>query len=304
MSDRPTKDLSASVNARLLEIARKNREDNNYVLIRYGVERFLYRLANSFYRDKLILKGAMSFRVWSDLDHRRTRDADFLGFGDDDAVKIEQMINVIINTEVEEDGLVFYPDTIRVNDIKEGDLYHGKRVHFLAKLGNSRVPLQIDIGFGDKVTPEAKIEKFPPLLDMTPPKIRVYPKESVIAEKYEAIVKRGMFNSRLKDYFDLMFIADTYSFDFELLQSAVLNTFRQRETDVPASVPVGLSNEFAYDSNVQGRWKGFLRKTGLEIYPDIPDVIENLRLFLIPLTLDDKRYRDWQSGGPWNSNET
>ena len=297
MSKHSVKDLSASVNARLLDRARKNGEDNSYVLIRYGVERFLFRLAHSSYRDKLILKGAMSFHVWSELKHRQTLDADFLGFGDDDAVIIEQMITEIIETDVENDGLVFYPDTIRVRDIMEGGRYHGKRIHLLAKLGSSQIRLQIDIGFGDKVTPEAKIENFPVLLDMAVPKIRVYPKETVVAEKFEAIVKLGMLNSRMKDYFDLLFIADTYAFKYNLLHSALLNTFENRNTEVPDEIPIGLSEEFANNTNVQ--WKGFLKRSGMDNLVDLMEVIERLGKFLLPLTRDNRSFSEWHPGGPW-----
>lgn len=299
MNKRPIKDLSASVSGRLKEIAREKGEDFQVTLARYGVERFLYRLSRTKYRDKLILKGAMSFRVWSNLEHRATRDADFLGIGEDSMERLRKLVEEIISAEVENDALVFDSSSIRISEIMKDDQYHGKRIILTALLGKIRIHLQLDIGFGDAVTPKAKIESFPPLLDLPEPQIYVYPRESVVAEKYEAIVSLGMANSRMKDYFDLLFISDSYQFNYKLLRKAVINTFQNRNTEIPVEIPLGLSDEFIEDTTMNQRWFAFLNKMGLKHQPDLSTAIDKLRLFLLPLLESEGHISRWPPGGPW-----
>jgi len=284
-----TAGLAASIHARLLNRARARGEDFNLILTRYALERFLYRLSRMPAREAYWLKGAMLFDLWFDVPHRPTRDADFLGFGPMD-------VGVLKNTIIEicavaaDDGMVYDPDSIAIEEIREDARYGGLRVGLLGRLGNARCTVQIDVGYGDAVTPGPEEAVYPTLLDdLPPPRLRVYPRAAVVAEKLEAIVSLGMANSRMKDYFDLRALAHEGRLDAGQLGDAIAATFQRRGTNVPMEVPLGLSDEFARDAAKRTQWKAFLDKNRLEA-PTLEEVIEELRHFVAkPLALARKR---------------
>ncbi len=225
MSKTTPVDLPASVRQRLLNLSRDRGEDFNFVLTRYAVERLLYRIACSEYATQFILKGASLIAVWTGRELRPTQDVDLLGLGDSSNKRIIQVFQQICRVDVEPDGLQFNPEIIRVEDIREGQAYGGQRVRLLANLGNTQIAVQIDIGFGDPVTPEAKEITYPTLLDFPAPRILAYPPESVVAEKLEALVSLGMVNTRMKDIYDLRLMARLLTFEGSTLVDAIRATF-------------------------------------------------------------------------------
>ena len=275
----------ASINARLLNLAKARGEDFNLVLTRYAIERFLYRLSVVPARDVYWLKGALLFDLWFDIPHRPTRDADFLGFGPADTEALATTIREICAVAAD-DGMEFDPASIAIEEIREDDRYGGLRVRLLGRLAKVRCTVQLDVGYGDAVTPGPEEAVYPILLDdQPPPRLRVYPRSSVAAEKLEAIVSLGMANSRMKDYFDLRALAHEGVLDARLLGDAIAATFQRRGTAVPVDVPLGLSDEFAHDTAKRAQWKAFLGKNRLDA-PTLDEVIVEVRRFVMePLKL-------------------
>lgn len=270
---------AASIHARLLNRAKERGEDFNLLLTRYAIERFLYRLSQLPAREVLLLKGALLFDLWFDVPHRPTRDADFLGFGPKDAEALATTIRAICAVSVD-DGMLYDPDSITVEEIREDARYGGLRVRLLGKLGNARVTLQLDVGYGDAVTPGPEEAEYPTLLeDMPAPRLRVYPRASVVAEKLEAIVSLGMANSRMKDYFDLRAMARERALDEKLLGEAIVATFGRRKTEVPAHVPLGLSEEFWRDAAKLAQWRAFKVRNRLEA-PELEAVVREIYDFV------------------------
>jgi hypothetical protein len=281
--------LVASIHARLLNLAKARGEDFNMVLTRYAIERFLYRLSLVPARDVYWLKGALLFDLWFDVPHRPTRDADFLGFGPADTEVLASTIREIC-VVVADDGMEFDPASITTEEIREDARYGGLRVRLVGRLGNARCTVQLDVGYGDAVTPGPEEAIYPTLLDdQPPPRLRVYPREAVAAEKLEAIVSLGMANSRMKDYFDLRALAHEGVLDTPLLGDAIAATFQRRGTAVPVDVPLGLSDEFARDAAKRAQWKAFLGKNRLDA-PTLDEVIGEIRRFVTePLKLARQR---------------
>lgn len=274
---------AASIRARLLARAKDRGEDFSLILNRYAIERFLYRLSISSARDAFVLKGAMLFDLWFDVPHRATRDADFLGFGAEDADVLRKTLEGICGIEAD-DGLEFDAGSIGVESIREQANYGGLRARLTARLGSARCTVQIDVGYGDAITPAAEEAVCPTLLDGFPaPHLRVYPRASVMAEKLEAIVSLGMANSRMKDYFDLLALAREGLVEQQEIASAIAATFRRRGTPIPDSAPVGLGVEFARDPAKLAQWRAFLGKNRLEA-PALETVVGELqRYFAVPL---------------------
>ena len=269
----------ASIHARLLNRAKERGEDFNLLLTRYGIERFLYRLSQLPARDALLLKGALLFDLWFDEPHRPTRDADFLGFGPKDAELLASMVRDICGVAAD-DGMAFDAATVTVEEIREDARYGGLRVRLVGKLGNARMPLQLDVGYGDAVTPGPEEAIYPTLLENLPaPHLRVYPRASVVAEKLEAIVSLGMANSRMKDYFDLRAMAREGALDEKVLAEAIAATFKRRQTPVPNGVPLGLSREFAEDRTKLTQWRAFKARNRLEA-PELAEVIGEIWAFI------------------------
>jgi hypothetical protein len=275
------KDLAASVRARLLNVAKAQDADFNQVLVRFALERILYRLSQSAHADHFLLKGALLFTLWYDLPHRTTRDADLLGFGPSDLESIAQTFRDIAGVEVE-DGIVFDPATVSVEEIRKDAGYAGARVMITGELAKARCKTQIDIGFGDAVTPGPVHAVYPVLIeDLPAPRLRTYPVYTVISEKLHAIALLGMTNSRLKDCLDLWVLLDREALNAHTLARAIAATFLRRGMPVPVALPVGLTDEFATDSSRQAMWHAFLKKNELAITP-LPEVVSKLRAILEP----------------------
>ena len=276
------KDLAASVRARLLNMAKAEQSDFNGVLVRYALERLLYRLSQSAHANSFLLKGAMLFTLWYDMPHRPTRDVDLLGFGPSDQVSITQTFKEIASRRVE-DGISFDPESVTVEEIRKGAGYAGARVLITAELAGARVKTQIDIGFGDVVTPEPVQAVYPVLLaDFPAPTLQTYPVYTVIAEKLHAIALLGMTNSRLKDYLDLSVLLERETLDADVLAQAIAATFKRRGMAVPTSLPIGLSDEFANDASRQALWRAFLKKNQL-VAPPLSNLVLKLASQLKPM---------------------
>ena len=276
-----TKDLAASVRARLLNIAKSEGSDFNQLLVRYALERFLYRLSQSPHADRFLLKGALLFTLWYEMPHRPTRDADLLGFGPSDLQSISQTFREIASITVD-DGITFDPESVTADDIRKEAGYAGARVVIAGELAKARCKTQIDIGFGDAVTPGPVQSEYPVLLEDFPaPRLRTYPVYTVISEKLHAIALLGMTNSRVKDYLDLWVMLDRESLNTNTLAQAISATFTRRGMAVPTDLPMGLSDEFAADPSRQALWAAFIRKNDLAMIP-LADVVTRIRTALEP----------------------
>jgi predicted nucleotidyltransferase component of viral defense system len=268
--------VAASVRARLLNVAKSQGVDFNQVLVRFALERILYRMTQSPHADRFLLKGALLFTLWYDMPHRATRDADLLGFGASDQDSVAQVFRDIAAVAVD-DGIVFDPASVMVEDIRKEAGYGGVRVVITGDLARARCKTQIDVGFGDAVTPGPVESVYPVLLaDLPAPRLRAYPAYTVIAEKLHAIALLGMTNSRLKDYFDLSVLLERETLDTGLLAQAIKATFERRGMTVSGALPVGLTDEFSQDASRQALWLAFLNKNELVPEP-LPAVIGRLR---------------------------
>ncbi len=271
--------IAASVRARLLSVAKAQGVDFNQVLVRFALERILYRLSQSEHADRFLLKGALLFTLWYDMPHRATRDADLLGFGASDLESVVQTFRDIASIAAD-DGIVFDPTSVAAEEIRKDTGYTGTRIILSGELAKARCKTQIDIGFGDAVTPGPINAAYPVLLaDLPAPQLRTYPVYTVVAEKLHAIALLGMTNSRMKDYFDLSVLLDRETLDINLLAQAVKATFERRGMTVPAELPVGLTDEFAHDSSRQAMWQAFIKKNELTLEP-LPKVVDRLRIAL------------------------
>ena len=296
--------VPASVRQKLLNIIRKTGDDPNLVWSRYATERLLYRLSISEFAGEFVLKGAMLFTVWSGEPHRPTVDLDLLGHGNDSGERIANVFRQICRMDVKDDGLVFDADNIRVSSIREDLEYHGQRVNLVAHLGKARIPIQVDIGFGDVITPKAEDIEYPTLLELPAPRIRAYPRETVVAEKLHAMVVLGIANSRMKDFYDLHMLASRFAFDGAILARAVKATFKRRKTPVPSVMPLALTEEFGHDVAKNVQWNAFIRKGSLKHKAlDLMEVVALLREFLFPITKAATDQvappKHWDAGGPW-----
>lgn len=274
-----TRNLAASLRDRLKQHADAANEDFNLTLTRYGLERLLYRLSVSQHAPSFLLKGALLFSLWYDHPHRPTRDADLLAFGSND---IDTLVTTFreICAIAEEDGIVFDGAAIRGAEIRKSTGYGGVRINIPGTLAAARIALQIDIGFGDAVTPGPQEVSYPVLLDDLPaPRLRAYPKHTVIAEKFHAICLLGMTNTRMKDYFDLDVLLQEGDFEAADLRLAIEATFQRRQTALPAHLPAGLSDAFVADATKQAQWKAFLKKNRLPSV-DFHDLVARLRISL------------------------
>ncbi|MGD0961914.1 MAG: nucleotidyl transferase AbiEii/AbiGii toxin family protein [Methylomonas sp.] len=294
--------LAASVRGRLLNYARAKNQDFNLVLTRYAIERMLYRISISKYAEQFLLKGALLFDIWFDIPHRSTRDADFLGFGSSALPDIEQIFTEICKIDTM-DGVAFQSDTVRASEIRKEANYSGARVILLGLIDGARCQVQVDIGFGDAVTPEPENAEYPIILrEFAPPKLRVYPRYTVVAEKFEALTSLGIANSRMKDYFDLWVLASYSEFDGEILRQAIQATFARRKTNFSDNAPFGLTLAFVNDRQKQIQWLGFLRKNKLEALT-LNEVVSTLTVFIMPVVHAAKTNDSfpfwWQAGGSW-----
>lgn len=259
-----TGNLAASILARLLTLAKQRGDDYNLLLNRFGMERLLARVSMSPHADRFLLKGALLFALWYDTPHRPTRDADLLGFGPDDEASLIATFRDIVAMDLG-DGIVFDPDSVKADAIREDNTYGGTRITLVARIGSARCALQIDVGFGDAVTPGPQTVAYPTLLgDFPAPTLRVYPVYTVIAEKYQAMVMLGQANSRMKDFFDLAVIARRTELDGATLATAIAATFSRRQTALPTERPLALTQQFSEDAAKLRQWQAFLNKNRIE----------------------------------------
>jgi hypothetical protein len=284
-----SRNVAASVRARLKNRADARNEDYNLLLTRYGLERLLYRLSISPHASNFVLKGALLFLLWNDLPDRPTRDVDLLGFGPDDVGSVEGIFRDICRLPCD-DGMQFDAASVRGSVIRKQAGYGGVRISTRASLDSAVLMLQADIGFGDVVTPAPEEIVYPVLLEDQPaPRLRAYPKYTACAEKLQALCLLGMANSRVKDYFDLWLLLQDDALDPRLLAAAIVATFRQRRSDLPEDWPMGLTDAFGNDPARQTQWRAFLRKNELEA-PALADVVADLRAALAqPLDLARKQ---------------
>jgi len=255
--------LAKSVKDRLLNISRKEGRGFDVLLVRFALERLLYRLSVSEYRERFVLKGGMLVTAWIDDDNRVTRDADFLGYGDANPDKLVADFRAIMQIEGD-DGLVFDADELVATAIREEMEYGGVRLKTAAYLERTRIPVTIDIGFGDALADAAQRLDYPTLLDLPVPHIRSYPPATVIAEKFQAMVALGVLNGRMKDYYDLWAIPRNLEIASEDLDVAIRATFERRGTSIPTERPPGLSAEMMEDEMKQRQWRAYAASVELE----------------------------------------
>lgn len=281
----PRSGLARSVQVRLVRHAKGIGVDPNLVLTRYAVERFLYRLSRTAHAEQFVLKGALLLLVWLGEAIRPTRDADLLGFGDLTDEALLGIVRDVCAIEVEPDAMRYLPDSISIEPIRPEDDYGGRRMTLQSELGAARIRLQIDVGIGDAVTPAPQWLEYPSLLDLPRPRLRAYPRETVIAEKLHTMVLLGMRNSRMKDYFDVHALLYEGAPNPSQLADAISATFRRRRTALPEDVPQGLTGEFASDATKQAQWKGFLDANRIAA-PALAEVVEDIRrLIAKPLAI-------------------
>ncbi|WP_162537439.1 nucleotidyl transferase AbiEii/AbiGii toxin family protein [Granulicella sp. WH15] len=296
---------AASVKQRLLNRAKAQKEDFNLLLTKYALERILYRISQSAHKEIFVLKGALLFELWTEQTHRPTRDADFLSQGENSLERFQKIFREICELKVADDGLRFDPASVKAERIKEDQDYEGIRVTFLGYLEAARLPVQIDIGFGDAITPAPVETPFPTLLEYPAPLLFAYPRETVVAEKFEALVKLGRANTRMKDFHDLRILASLFSFDSQALSEAIRRTFERRKTAVPiGALPTALTSEFYEDETKQKQWDAFISKNKLYIDPiPLREVIAAISSFVLPIlpppAPQDLPDLQWEPSGPW-----
>ena len=274
------RNLGASVRARLLRLSKENGQSFDLVLTRFALERLLFRLSQSPHADRFVLKGAMLMMTWFDDPHRGTRDLDLLGFGDPSEDAMLATFRDILSQDVE-DGVVFDPDTLRVARIREELDYGGLRMRAIAAVGGARINLTIDIGFGDALEPGAEVVDYPVMLDLPAPRLRAYARETVIAEKFQAMVALGRANSRMKDFYDIWILSRSFTFDDDRLARAIEATFARRKTMIPTELPDALTPAFAADEQKHRQWRAFIEDVSVDPGP-LSSVTEDLADFLMP----------------------
>ncbi|MEM9055922.1 MAG: nucleotidyl transferase AbiEii/AbiGii toxin family protein [Pseudomonadota bacterium] len=270
-----------SIRQRLLNMAKAQSETFDTMLLRYGMERLLYRISVSRYRDQFLLKGALLFSLWYSVPHRPTRDMDLLGFGPSDTKTLEMKFRDICSIEAD-DGLVFDQSSVQGGEIRKNSGYQGVRIKLTATLGTARIPFQIDVGFGDAVVPGPERITYPVLLDHPSPNLLVYPIYAVIAEKFNATVQLGMENSRVKDLFDLWFIFESTPVDGAPLVEAVSATFQRRSTPIGRETPAPFTAAYQNDPQKHKQWLAFLNKNRLQVTSDFHAILRDLERALMP----------------------
>jgi hypothetical protein len=301
---KPVTNVAASVRQRLLNLARDRNEDFGLLLTKYALERLLFRISQSEHKMTFILKGALLFELWTEETHRPTRDADFLSTGSSDPRRFEAILKEICVLPVVDDGLVFDPSSVTARPIKEGADYEGVRVSFLGYLEKARIPMQLDIGFGDAVTPPAVEAAFPTMLGGPAAVLLTYPRETVVAEKFEAMVKLGIANTRMKDFHDLYSLSRLFPFEGQVLSEAIMRTFARRKTRLPTSPPIAFTAKFVADKSRHRQWAAFQGKNKRYIEPvPLETVVAAIEQFVMPLVRgvagDGIWSQSWKPGGPW-----
>jgi predicted nucleotidyltransferase component of viral defense system len=277
---KPLKNVGASVRARLLTLSKERNEPFDLLLTQYALERLLYRLSISKYKDKFVLKGAILLRHWLDDPHRPTRDLDLLGFGESDPQLTLGYFKEIGSIQAD-DGVTFDTGTLEVDTVRDDSGYSGLRLKCYATIDGARMRIVIDIGYGDATEPGLNEIELLPLLDQPAPKLRAYPPETVIAEKFQAMVHLGLANTRLKDFYDIWVLSRTYEFKDDRLARAIRATFERRKTEIPTERPDALSEAFSNDNTKIQQWAAFIQDVAIDPGP-LAGVIEGLAAFLTP----------------------
>ena len=301
--ERDIKNTAASVHQRLLNKARETSRPFNELLQHFAIERFIYRLSRSPHADRFILKGALMFSTWTGAVSRPTMDIDLLGRIDNSLEVIVAAMKDTCGMDVEADGMSFNAETVAATRITEDAEYEGVRVRVQGLLGNARVSLQVDIGFGDAIVPPPEPIEYPSLLDLPTPRLRAYPREVVAAEKLQALVELGIANTRMKDFYDLWMLARRFDFEGERLAQAIAATFERRRTPIPTETPLALTSEFHGDAAKRTQWRAFLRKGSVSETAELPEVVELIGAFVMPPAAAARAVRSfgrrWQRSGPW-----
>jgi predicted nucleotidyltransferase component of viral defense system len=297
------KNIAASVHRRLLNKAKESSRPFNELLQYFAIERFIYRLSKSPHADKFILKGALMFSAWCGLASRPTMDIDLLGSIDNRLEVISDAIKDACLMDVEADGISFNAETVDAVRITEDAEYEGVRVRVHGSLGNARVSIQIDIGFGDVIVPNPSSVSYPVILDFPAPEMKGYTMESTIAEKFQAMVKLGVLNSRMKDFYDIWVLSRTFDFKGKILTEAVEKTFENRNTVVTLDAAL-FDSSFGKDEDKNVQWRGFIRKTRLINAPEsFEEVVAAVKSFLEPLAssiIERRNFNsNWIAPGPW-----
>ena len=291
-----------AVRDKLKAIAIRRGIEFQRVLSEFAVERLLFRLGASSHGNSFVLKGATLFRLWDQEERRATWDLDLLGTGESAVAAVVRILKEICAIE-NEDGIVFDLDSLHGEEIRHPDHYGGVRVRMRALLESARIPVQIDVGFGDVVTPSPNTATFPVLLGHAPPLILVYPWPSVVAEKLEAAVSLGVTNSRMKDFYDLWVIGNSHAFSLIEVVQAVQATFQRRRSPIPSQLPAVFTADFLGESAREAQWRAFLGRSRLEDAPDVVGLAASLQAFLIPIidgaTSDQFEPMFWSPRGPW-----
>jgi hypothetical protein len=298
-----TKNIAASVRQRLLNKAKESSRPFNEILQHFAIERFIYRLSKSPHADRFILKGALMFSAWTRSMSRPTMDIDLLGKIKNSTDLIVAVFKDACKTEVENDGIVFHKDTVTATRITEDADYSGVRVLLRGNLSSIRLFLQIDIGFGDVIIPKPDRVKYPVLLDFPPAELNGYTMESTVAEKFQAMVKLGSLNSRMKDFYDIWFLSRMFDFKGQMLAEAIEKTFEKRKTPI-TSEPTIFNPPFMKDENKQAQWMGFITKAKLGDAPtSFESVATDIKVFLQPVVasiIDRQTFQlFWAAPGPW-----
>ena len=275
------KNVGASVRARLLRVSKEKGQNFDLVLTHYAIERLLYRLAQSRHTDHFVLKGAMLLMTWFEEPFRGTRDLDLLGYGDPAPDIVLGVFREVLGQE-QPDGVVFDTGAARVSRIREENEYGGLRIRVTADIAGARIAVNVDVGFGDATEPPAEWLDYPVLLDMPAPRLRGYARETVVAEKFQAMVDLGMANSRMKDYYDLWIISQSFQIDRLRLATAISATFARRGTAIPDGVPDGLSPAFAEDAVKRQQWESFKQDLRVSTRDRSTVLTSALEAFLMP----------------------
>ena len=304
MSANQVKNIASSVKNRLLAAAREGGKPFQSLLTHYALERFLFRLSQSPLKEKFILKGGLLLAGMGLSMARTTRDIDFLGLIPGNSDTVGASIRDIGNVHLD-DGLVYKFDNLSIEAMSDDQEYPGIRLKFEAWLGKAKIPMQIDVGFGDAVVPDALDMTYPTLLDMEPPVVKAYSVETIVAEKFEASLDLAELNSRMKDFYDVWMLSHAYPFHGAVLQDAITATCARRSTPL-SSQGLVFSKEFADRSDKQTQWTTFLRKTQITGIPeDFPVIMAGMGKFLHPVAeASEKQLRfekEWLPGGPWES---
>jgi hypothetical protein len=299
-----TPDVAASVHQRLLNRARATGRPFNELLQYFVLERFLYRLGHSRHARSFILKGALMFDVWQGPFARPTRDIDLAGHTENSVERLVAIVREICQEPVaEEDGLSFPTEVIHGERITEAAEYQGVRVHVIARLGPARIPVQVDIGFGDPLVPGSTLVRLPTLLDFPPPELLGYSRESAIAEKFQAMVYLGEINSRMKDFYDIWLLAMHGVYDGPILAQALRATFEHRQTALQA-LPVALTSVFSERRDKQAQWRAFVRRIDASgEAPSLAEAVRGIAALLTPVAAaavaGQPFEQHWLAGGPW-----